>query len=318
MTKFNLSLLFAGLLAVGVSVSPAHAQLSRTFVSSFGNDANDCNRATPCRTFARAYLNTLPNGEITVLDPGGYGSVSIFSSVSIINDGVGEAGVLVSGGGIGITVNAAVNDHVNLRGLTVKGIGFGGGNGIRHVSGFLTIENCAVRNHTGDGIQMNGFLGANDQSTLVLSNTIVTDNGGNGIFLQPDGAGLLNVVVNRTEIYNNKAHGLGINSNGTALIRGAVIDSVSASNLLDGFVAGAVALTAFARLDIIRSVAYANGGRGAHADGPGASVVLSQNMMVANSVGGSNNSWGFTNGGQAISYGDNVGGGNASGMFQKQ
>ena len=125
------SLILVGMLILGAFTAPAHAQLARTFVSSFGNDANDCNRLTPCRTFQRAHDNTLGNGEITVLDPGGYGSVHVSKNISIINDGVGEAGIIVSGGANGITVDAAASDAITLRGLTIKGIGFGGGTGIR-------------------------------------------------------------------------------------------------------------------------------------------------------------------------------------------
>src|SRR5262245_24370382 len=126
MVRFTL-LAIAVLLSLGVV--PAKAQLARTWVSSLGNDGNDCNRLTPCRTFQRAHDQTLALGEITVIDPGGYGAVTITKGISIINDGVGEAGALVSGGLVGITVNAGPSDKISLRGLTVKGIGFGGGNG---------------------------------------------------------------------------------------------------------------------------------------------------------------------------------------------
>lgn len=45
----------------------------------------------------------------------------------------------------GITVNAGASNAVSLRGLTIKGIGFGSGNGIVFNSGkSLTIENCAI------------------------------------------------------------------------------------------------------------------------------------------------------------------------------
>src|SRR4051812_18073188 len=151
------SLAITVLLSLGFHIVPAEAQLARTWVSSQGNDGNDCNRLTPCRTFQRAHDGTLPLGEITVIDPGGYGAVTITKGISIINDGVGEAGLLVSGGLVGITINAEATDRVSLRGLTVKGIGFGGGNGIKFNSGAsLTIENCVVRNLTGDAIQMTG------------------------------------------------------------------------------------------------------------------------------------------------------------------
>ena len=52
MTRLN-SLLLVTLFTLGLSAAPAHAQLARTFVSSFGNDANDCSRLAPCRTFQR-------------------------------------------------------------------------------------------------------------------------------------------------------------------------------------------------------------------------------------------------------------------------
>src|SRR5262249_9780070 len=178
------------LLVLGLPVAPAHAQLARTFVSSFGNDANDCNRPTPCRTLQRAHNQTLATGEITVLDPGGYGAVPITKTISIINDGVGEAGALVSGNAIGITVNAGPNDHVSLRGLTIKGLdpAFGSSNGILFNSGAsLTIENCVIRNQSGDGIDMPGTVATNTTTTFTLSNTIVAENGGNGIYVQPSG-----------------------------------------------------------------------------------------------------------------------------------
>src|SRR5262249_8653933 len=99
----NMPLVFiAAALALCQGVEPARAHLARTFVSAtVGSDANDCNRLTPCRTFQHAHDATLANGEITVLDAGGYGAVTIMKSISIIDDGVGEAGVLVSGGGTG-------------------------------------------------------------------------------------------------------------------------------------------------------------------------------------------------------------------------
>src|SRR5262249_30693488 len=148
------SLLVAVLIGICLHVVPAQAQLSRTFVSAaIGNDANNCDRPTPCRTFQGAHNKTTTNGEILVLDPGGYGSVTLTKSISIVNDGVGEASILVSGLSTGITVNAGDADYINLRGLTVQGIGFGGGFGLVFNEGFaLTITNCVFRNHTDDGI----------------------------------------------------------------------------------------------------------------------------------------------------------------------
>src|SRR5215470_10395168 len=74
-------------LALSVIAAPARAQLARTYVSAASG--NDANRLTPCRTFQAAHDKTLAKGEITVLDPGGYGAVTIGKTITITNDGVG-------------------------------------------------------------------------------------------------------------------------------------------------------------------------------------------------------------------------------------
>src|SRR5262245_35831283 len=199
MTRITPSL-FVSTLLLCLPLAPAEAQLARTFVSAAtGNDANNCDRPTPCRTFQVAHNTTLANGEITVLDPGGYGAVTITKTISIINDGVGEDGALVSGGANGITISAGPSDAVSLRGLTVKGIGFGGGNGIVFNSGrSLTIENCSIRNLSGAMNIGNGIVFLPTAlSRLVISNTIVADNGQHGILIQPSGTGAARVVLSR-------------------------------------------------------------------------------------------------------------------------
>src|SRR5947209_11665780 len=158
MTKITSSLFLAALLALCLHVASAQAQLVRTCVSmAKGNDANSstsCHCTTPCRTFATAHNNTLSDGEITVLDPGDYGGLTITKSISINNDSGGEASITVHGGNTGIIINAPAGGYVNLRGLTIQGVEFGGGTGLRFNTGFsLTITNCVVRNHTGNGIE---------------------------------------------------------------------------------------------------------------------------------------------------------------------
>src|SRR5262245_47381452 len=180
-TKIMPSLLTATLLMLGFLDAPAQAQLARTFVSAaIGNDANDCSRVTPCRTFQAAHDKTFDQGEVTVLDTGGYGALTITKSISIANDS-GEASISVSGGGTGITINAGAAAYVNLHGLTIQGIGFGGGSGLRFNSGFsLTITDCTIRNHTGNGIE---FFPRNGNANLSVVNTLVADNGGHGILV---------------------------------------------------------------------------------------------------------------------------------------
>lgn len=52
----------------------------QTFVSAKGDDANMCEHAAPCRTFAGALVRSHVGGEIVVLDSGEYGHVYTFGN----------------------------------------------------------------------------------------------------------------------------------------------------------------------------------------------------------------------------------------------
>src|SRR5687767_2849456 len=112
--------------------SIAQAQASRTWVSGVGDDANPCSRTAPCKTFAGAISKTAAGGAINVLDPGGYGAVTITKSITI--DGGGVLAHILASGTNGVVVNAGVNDVVVLRGLHINGAG-NGTNGIRYLAG---------------------------------------------------------------------------------------------------------------------------------------------------------------------------------------
>jgi hypothetical protein len=284
--------------------APAEAQLARTFVSNAaGNDLNDCNRFTPCRSFQRAHDNTLPLGEITVLDPGGYGAVTITKAISIINDGVGEAGALVSGGATGITVSTGANDAVSLRGLTVKGIGFGGGNGIVFNSGgSLTVENCAIRTLDGTGFGFGILFQPISFSHLAVLNTIVSDTRATGINIQPKGDGNVTASLSRVRVINS-ALGSGINvtsgqSGSTATINVAVEDSVAARNAATGFRVDSLGPQAI--LTVTRSIS-AHNATGGTATNAGATLRLGESTLTGNTA----LSWAAQTGGVVQSYGDN-------------
>ena len=70
-------------LFVAAFASVAQAQAARTWVSGVGDDLNPCSRTAPCKTYAGAMNKTSTNGEISTLDPGGYGAVTITKSVTI-------------------------------------------------------------------------------------------------------------------------------------------------------------------------------------------------------------------------------------------
>src|ERR1700757_62111 len=121
---------------------PAYAQATRTWVSGVGDDANPCSRTAPCKTFAGAISKTAAAGEINVLDPGGFGAVTITKSITISSENF-EGGILVSGTN-GVIVNAAATDTVVLRGLDIEGLGTGL-DGINFLNGgALHVEKCTI------------------------------------------------------------------------------------------------------------------------------------------------------------------------------
>src|SRR5262249_34507272 len=231
-------------------------QLSHTFVSSVnGNDANDCSQPTPCRTFQAAHDNTFDQGEITVLDPGGYGALTIRKSISIVNDGVGEAGVLVSGGAVGIEV-AALNAYVNLRGITVNGTG--AGTGLRLDNAFaLTITNCVFRNLTGNGIEYR----PNNPGSLTITDALIGDNGGSGILVKSRSSGTVAVNLSRVEMYNNSQDGFTLDVSeepATGTVNATVTDSAAANNFAAGFASRGATAGGGGLLMVTRSVSSNN------------------------------------------------------------
>jgi hypothetical protein len=310
MTKIASSVFLAAVLGLCLHVASAQAQYVRTCVSANGNDANTCHCSQPCRTFQRAHDQTLAQGEVTVLDPGSYGPVTITKAINIVNDGVGEASVLVYGGTTGITVNAGASDAVSLRGLTVKGIGFGGGNGILFNGGkFLTVENCTVRDLTSDGTGGgSGILASLTSSNLVVSNTFIAHNSGMGIVVGPSGsAASVTVVLSRVEMHGNFV-GVFIAGDPNSSVKATVADSVAAGN---GYgIAGA----GKANITVVRSE-ISNNATGLSPN-TNATIRIGQSVLTGNheswvSWGGGPGPSGFP--GTVQSYGDNYIDGNDDG-----
>src|SRR5215470_18840154 len=90
------TLILVVVVAVSFLPSLTHAQPSRTWVSGIGNDVNPCSRTAPCATFAGAISKTAANGVIDVLDPGGFGAVTITKSITIEGDAA-EGDILALG-----------------------------------------------------------------------------------------------------------------------------------------------------------------------------------------------------------------------------
>src|SRR3954451_20416536 len=212
--------------------SLAHAQATRTWVSGVGDDANPCSRTAPCKTFAGAISKTATGGEINVLDPGGFGGVTITKSITISSEGF-EAGVLVSGTNA-IIINALSTDVVVLRGLDIEGLGTGL-DGIKVLGSLaaLHVEKCTInafRGTNGSGIEV---ATASGTTQVFIKGTIVRDSGhnaGGGIFINPAG-GTVKASLDNVRMENNI---FGLKNQGTTSTV-SVKNSVAAGNSNAGF-----------------------------------------------------------------------------------
>jgi hypothetical protein len=230
--------------------SLAHAQATRTWVSGVGDDANPCSRTAPCKTFAGAISKTATNGEINVLDPGGFGAVTITKAITISSEGF-EAGVLVSGTNAIIVNVPNATDSVVLRGLDIEGLGTGL-NGITVIQGgTVYVEKCTINHFTQSGINFAPTLA---NSKLFVVDTIVRNNGslpssGQGIFINAAAGVAVQSSLNNVRLEGNIA---GLRAQGNSI--NSVSDSVAAGNNFAGFSAsGSPAV-----LNIERSVAARN------------------------------------------------------------
>ena len=122
MSKTRLLVNCLALIVLTLAVqSVANAQATRTWVSGVGDDANPCSRTAPCKTYAGAISKTAAGGEISTLDPGGFGALTITKAMTVNGDGT-LAGIL-NAGVSGIIVNAGANDVVYIRNLSINGAG---------------------------------------------------------------------------------------------------------------------------------------------------------------------------------------------------
>lgn len=307
-TSWCASLLAAALLAV-ISFTSAHAQATRTWVSGVGDDANPCSRTAPCKTFAGAISKTAAGGEINVLDPGGFGAVTITKSITISSEGF-EAGVLVSGTN-GIIVNVAATDVVVLRGLDIEGLGTGV-NGIHFIgSGTLHVEKSVIHRFVQNGIN---FIPNASGAELYVSDTQIRENGTSattgGVVFRPTVGG--NIFLNNVRVENNSS-GVIVDGSGSSAggINGSLRDTSLVGNSNNGISAISTAGHAAANVMVDQVLVASNAANGINANGVTASgqgsaiVRIGRSTIVSNATGVS-----VTGSGQVKSYGTNQFNGN--------
>ena len=255
-------ILAASLFSIGLV---ANAQATRTFVSGVGDDANPCTRTAPCKTFVGAFSKTEAGGEIAVLDPGVFGSLTITKSITIYATGLVAA--VTANGTDGIVINAP-GSVVTLRGLRFNGLasgGSGGGlNGIDFMAGAtLHIESCKIQGFTQNGINISLSTGAQ----VFIDDTTSQDNLGNGLNIAGS-AGEVHVNISNSHFSNNAMNGVNASDSSRVSVR----SSDATGNSATGF--QVIATSNSATMNIADSVAANNLVAGVGAGGGGAAATI--------------------------------------------
>ncbi len=195
------------------AIQPSYSQATRTWVSGVGDDANPCSRTAPCKTLAGAISKTATGGEINILDPGGFGAVTITKSITI--DGGGIIGSVLASSTNGFIVNAP-DGLVTIRNFSINGTGSTLGiNGVKVIAvKKLYIENCTISNFSEKGIDIN--LTA---TTDVMISDVTIHNANVAIsIINPAGS----VVIDECRIQSIQNTGINIAS-GQATVSNSVI-----------------------------------------------------------------------------------------------
>jgi hypothetical protein len=220
-------ILLALLLILGLA-TVANAQATRTWVSGVGDDANPCSRTAPCKTFAGAISKTAAGGEISVLDPGGFGAVTITKAITI--NGEGTLASILNAGTNGINVNVVTNPAtavVYIHNISINGFQ-SGVNGINYTAGnTLIVDHCWIYGQTNAGINVNGTGGLN----LKVNETQIEHITGAGNAITIDtSAGQVLAMISRCYLQDS-ASGLEVKRNSRVGIESTVISHQSDSGI---------------------------------------------------------------------------------------
>ena len=222
--------------------SLAQAQATRTWVSGLGNDINPCSLTAPCKTFAGAISKTAVHGEISVLDPGGYGAITITKSVTIEGTQGAGYGSMLHSQGSGVTIAfdmfgspGETQKTVRLRNLNINGTGGSdptkfGLRGIRitgaaaSAGSEVIIEDCVI-----DGSTVNPGRGIEDVRSgggrLIVTGTTVRNMSGTGIVVIPaTGATRIDATIDNVRVHNC-GFGIVASSGARMLVSNSVISN---------------------------------------------------------------------------------------------
>jgi hypothetical protein len=243
--RFTLNILAVAVFTLTVA-SMAQAQATRTWVSGVGDDANPCSRTAPCKTFAGAISKTAKDGEISVLDPGGFGTVTITKSITLNGThGSGFGSILSAGTAQGVLINitdpADVRKTVRLVTLNFNGASTGtdgikilsatavniedcvldgftnaGINDVRSISGRLNVIDTVVRNTAQSCIRV---VPTGGTTTAILDNVRTLGSTANGGYAQ---SGSVISTLRNCDLSGNSSNGV-FSDNGQVTIENCVI-----------------------------------------------------------------------------------------------
>jgi hypothetical protein len=248
--RTTIRLIIIAVLASAIAIG-AQAQATRTWVSGVGDDANPCSRTAPCKTFAGAISKTAPHGEISVLDPGGFGGVTITKSMTI--DGNGQVSSILASGTNGVIVNAATTDRIYLRNLTING-GNTGLTGVRvFQAAHVSIENCTIWNFNtaANGSRGIAVVNTSNEVDLEVTNTSIRDISGIAIELNPTGTGSTRTSLENVRITDVTQSAVVLEANSKA--------SIANSNIMHNAGAGVLARRTTSEANIYNTVLSRNG-----------------------------------------------------------
>ena len=320
MSKFRITLTALAVIAFTVlASSSANAQATRTWVSGVGDDVNPCSRTAPCKTYAGAISKTATNGEISTLDPGGFGAVTITKSITIEGTQGQGYGSILNSATIGIniffdnfTAAGETNKTVRLRNLNINGSGGSAGNGssgtrsIRITGGVAAtntevfVEDCIL-----DGSQGNPGRGIEDNRQgggfLSVSRTTIRNMAVSGISTLTTTNGL-KIVVNDSQVFNC-ANGIAVGDH----VRIGIYNSNITGNTGAGLFVENNSAGLTTEMNVDHCIVTHNG------TGFNASTATSI-IRVSNTTATNNNTlFSVAGGGQVLSYGNNQAAGAAFG-----
>lgn len=276
MRKLNFALSAVAFLIL--TAAPASAAFSRTYVSTAGNDLNDCSLASPCRFFSGAVPKTLTGGEIVALTNGDYGSVTVNKSLTLMAAPGVHAALGRNVNENVVTVNAGTKGVVVLRNLYISRISTGGNGIVVTAAGAVHVENCTVARFTGDNGQ--GITVTSSTVQTFIKDSFIRDNGF-GIFASG------RMLIDNTRIENNNStgfgFGLGVSAGAKVTIRGSTVSGHSVGLSLQ--------LSNNAVLTVEDCVIFNNKDAGIAIVSiePGGTVRVSNSVVTQNGIGFSNN-----------------------------